>query len=81
MQPISNERYYQDTTLLKKLWTLSSAQVYIDNVEYQVKEGYCGSATMLCILRSFGLSSDMLPTQKQGETKPEKWCTHITQII
>lgn len=80
LQPISNEWYYQDTTLLKKLWTLSSAQVYIDNVEYQVKEGYCGSATMLCILRSFGLSSDMLPTQKQGETKPEKWCTHITQI-
>ena len=80
LQPISKEWYYQDTSLLKQLWTLSSAQVYIDNVEYQIKEGYCGSATMLCILRSFGLSSDMLPPQKRGETKPEKWCTHITQI-
>lgn len=35
---------------------------------------------MLCILRSFGLSADILPPQKRGETKPEKWCTHISQI-
>ena len=34
---------------------------------------------MLCILRSFGLSSDMFPPQKRGETKPVKWCEHITQ--
>jgi len=80
IQPISKEWYYQDTSLLKQLWTLSSAQAYIDNVEYQIKEGFCGSATMLCILRSFGLASDTLPPQKRGETKPEKWCKHITQI-
>jgi len=80
IQPISKEWYYQDTSLLKQLWTKPSAQAYIDNAEYQVKEGYCGSATMLCILRSFRLASDMLPPQKRGETKPEKWCTHIKQI-
>lgn len=80
VQPISKEWYYQDVTLLKKLWKLSSAKAYIDNVEYQTREGYCGSATQRCVLRSFGLSGEKLPPQKQGETKPGKWCEHVTQM-
>ena len=79
-KPISKEWYYQDATLLKKLWELSSAKAYIDNVEYQTREGYCGSATQRCILRSFGLSGEKIPPQKQGETKPGQWCEHITQM-
>lgn len=45
-----------------------------------MQEGYCGSATQRCILRSFGLSNTILPPQQRGESKPIPWCTHITQI-
>ena len=56
---VMNGWYFQNVTLLKKLWTLKSAQVYIGNniLEYQVREGYCGSATQRCILKSFGYTS------------------------
>lgn len=45
-----------------------------------MREGYCGSATQRCILRSFGLSWDTLPPQKSGDSNPDKWCPHTTQI-
>jgi hypothetical protein len=84
--PISKEWYYQNPALLKELWTLASAQAYIDSttglplVEYQMQEGYCGSATQRCIMRSLGLSDTILPPQKRGESKPISWCKHISQI-
>lgn len=50
---VMNGWYFQNVTLLKKLWTLKSAQAYIGNniLEYQVREGYCGSATQRCNLK------------------------------
>ena len=86
IRPISKEWYFQDVALLQKLWRLPSARAYIDKdtelplLEYQIREGYCGSATQRCILRSFGLCPDTLPPQKSGESKPKPWCEHITQI-
>lgn len=86
IQPIFKQWYFQDASLLQKLWKLSSARAYIDEdtqqplLEYQVQVGYCGSATERCILRSFGLLCDTLPPQENGESKPEPWCEHITQI-
>jgi len=49
-------------------------------VEYQIQEGYCGSATQRCILKSLGCSSVIIPQQKRGESKPDIWCEHICQI-
>ena len=79
-----NSWYFQNVTLLKKLWTLKSAQVYIGNnnnniLEYQVREGYCGSATQRCILKSFGYTSPSVIGMGQigGESKPELWCEHV----
>ena len=45
-----------------------------------MQEGYCGSATQRCILRSFDLSTTILPPQQRGESKPIPWCAHISQI-
>ena len=49
-------------------------------LEYQVREGYCGSATQRCILKSLGYPSDSIPDQKSGESKPDLWCKHVKQI-
>jgi hypothetical protein len=88
----AEEWYFQDAGLLSKLWRLPSAAAYIqkssaqkdDNdsgvLEYQVREGYCGSATQRCILKSLGYPSNSIPDQKGGESKPELWCEHVKQI-
>uniref|UniRef100_A0A7S4R595 Glutathione gamma-glutamylcysteinyltransferase n=1 Tax=Ditylum brightwellii TaxID=49249 RepID=A0A7S4R595_9STRA len=84
--PCSTQWYFQNVTLLRKLWELPSAKAYIDKetneplVEYQIQEGYCGSATQRCILKSLGCSSVIIPQQKRGESKPDIWCEHICQI-
>ena len=77
MQSISNGWYYQNETLLSRLWSQPSARAYVGALEYQVREGYCGSATRRCILRSFGLSPDDIMEQTRGESKPEGWCEGI----
>jgi hypothetical protein len=89
----AEEWYFQDVGLLSKLWSLPSAAAYIqkstnnDNnddvtplLEYQVREGYCGSATQRCILKSLGYPSNSIPDQKGGESKPDLWCEHVKQI-
>lgn len=79
----SNEQaqwYYQDKDLLTKLWTQKSAKVYINILEYQIGEGYCGSSTMRCILRSFGMDGKLLPPQTYAESDPTKWCPHIEEV-
>ena len=58
---------------------MPSAKVYLGSLEYQMQEGYCGSSTMRCILRSFGMKDDKLPPQKRGETAPPRWCPHIKE--
>ena len=79
MQSISNGWYYQNETLLSRLWSQPSARAYVGALEYQVREGYCGSATRRCILRSFGLSPDGIMEQTRGESKPEGWCEGIAK--
>ncbi|KAL7526864.1 hypothetical protein ACHAXR_001685, partial [Thalassiosira sp. AJA248-18] len=85
IEPITKQWYFQDVALLKKLWKLSSARAYIDKdqqplLEYQIQEGFCGSATEQCILRSFGFSSGSLPPQNFGKSEPEAFCEHIAQM-
>ncbi|KAL7461475.1 hypothetical protein ACHAXS_001896, partial [Conticribra weissflogii] len=81
------EWYFQNKELLDILWSkVPSAKCYVDDaageprLEYQLSEGYCGSATQRCILRSFGLSPDSIPAQKNGESKPDRWCEHIRKM-
>jgi len=86
IDPVSRRWYFQDATLLKRLWKLSSARAYIDKVtqqphlEYQQREGFCGSATQMCTLKSFGIPYEKLPPPKHGESKPEEFAEHIAQI-
>ena len=74
------KEYHQDPALLKELWKMPSAKAFLGNLEYQMMEGYCGSSTMRCILRSFGMEDAKLPPQKRGETAPPRWCPQIKEI-
>jgi len=60
-----------DDKLVDKLWTLPVASQYFSAVEYQYAEGYCGLATMRCMLKSLVSSSkkitgEMVPEPKRG---------------
>lgn len=80
---IQNQPYYQQPDLIAKLWQQPSSQQYIQNkaLEYQNSEGYCGRATLRCILKSLGVPASMIPPTKRAETKPEKWCDDIQQLV
>lgn len=83
---IQHQPYYQPRDLIAKLWKLPSAQHYVRNraLEYQNSEGYCGRATLRVILQSFGgavLPSHLVPPVQRGETKPEKWCEDVQQLV
>ncbi|KAL3794183.1 hypothetical protein HJC23_012890 [Cyclotella cryptica] len=82
-QPVSNEWYFQDKSLLSRLWTMESAKCYLNDqgepqLEYQLREGYCGSATQRCVLKSLGYIN--VREQKGGESKPQLWCEHVTEM-
>jgi len=34
----------------------------------------------MCILKSFGIDAEKLPPQKRGESKPEQFAEHVTEI-
>jgi hypothetical protein len=61
----------RDDKLVDKLWLMPVASKYFSAVEYQYAEGYCGLATMRCMLKSLLSSSqkiteDMVPEPKRG---------------
>ena len=87
-RPESSAWYFQDASLLSRLWKLPSARAYLDashggepHLEYQLREGYCGSATQRCILKSLGYRHDEIPEQHSGETKPTPWCEHVQSMV
>jgi Phytochelatin synthase len=73
---------YQSSDLLAKMWQTSSAQHYIQNAAllWQKQEGYCGRATLRCVLKSFGCRADELPPEMRGESKPEKFASHLAEL-
>ncbi|KAL7482022.1 hypothetical protein ACHAW6_007703 [Cyclotella cf. meneghiniana] len=82
-QPVSSEWYFQDKALLARLWTMESAKSYLNEqgepqLEYQLREGYCGSATQRCVLKSLGYIN--VRKQKGGESKPQLWCEHVAEM-
>jgi hypothetical protein len=75
--------YFQDKKLLSQLWEMDSAKAYLNNegepqLEYQVREGYCGSATQRCVLKSLGYTD--IREQHHGESKPQPWCEHASEM-
>ena len=71
--------YCQDERLLRLLWKKASAKPYVGRLEFQVREGYCGSSTLRNILRSLGLDGERLPPQVRGESSPKRWCPQIEE--
>ena len=56
-RPVQSHPSNLDRSQLAKTWThVPSARTYVENgaLIYQRGEGYCGSATLWCILRSYG---------------------------
>ena len=47
-------------------------------LEYQLREGYCGSATQRCVLKSLGYTD--VKEQHHGESKPQPWVEHATEM-
>merc|ERR1719401_1370563 len=72
--------YHQDERLLRLLWKKDSAKPYVGRLEFQVREGYCGSSTLRNILRSLGLDGERLPPQVRGESSPKRWCPQIEEM-
>lgn len=70
---------FQSKHHLTKLWQTPSAQQYVqtNSLMWQNREGYCGRATLRCILKSLGCKK--LPPELHGETKPDKFCSHLKE--
>ena len=49
---VKNDPEYQEPSLIDSFWSTSVGRIYIDAVEYQLREGYCGPATLRCILKT-----------------------------
>lgn len=81
--PSTKQPYFQCVDKLKDLWNQRSARHYGENgvLEFQKREGFCGSATMRCILKSLGLPGEAIPPQEVKETKPEQWCKDVAAAV
>lgn len=73
---------YQPRDVLAQMWQTPSAQHYVKNAAllWQKQEGYCGRATIRCILKSLGSKTDELPPEMRGESKPDKFCSHLEEL-
>lgn len=57
--PITDAAEYQDAALLAKAWTLAAANGFsLEKVEYQINGAYCGVATAVNVMESFGQPAD-----------------------
>lgn len=76
---------YQDPELVSRLWKETKiGTLYFSAVEYQLQEGYCGSATMRCILKSLvsagKLSEDKVPETSSGPMTATRFANLIDQV-
>jgi Phytochelatin synthase len=80
---IKNERTYQDVQLINKMWSTTVGKTYLEAVEYQIREGYCGLATMRCILKSLvlmgKLSPESVPPATSGPMTVKKFAARIDE--
>ena len=82
--PISSHSYFQDPSLLKKIYQTKSAQHYIRNgaLIYQKSEGFCGSATKQCVLKSYdSFPIELIQDQTAVPSTPEKWCASLHELV
>jgi hypothetical protein len=69
---IKFESTYQDPVLIQKVLDSVVAKAYIKGgLEYQLREGYCSSATIRCMLKSIpALSVESVPLVEGGSSIP-----------
>lgn len=80
---IKSERNYQDVALINKMWNSSVGKLYLEAVEYQKQEGYCGLATMRSILKSLvlmgKLNPESVPPATSGPMTVKKFASRIDE--
>ena len=76
--PISELSNFKDETLLSAVWKDSP---YREVAEYQLVEGFCGSATLKNVVASFGnVPQEKIPSQKYGAMFPKKFCDNLEAL-
>lgn len=74
----------KDTIYINRLWDLPSARPYIEQnaLEYQRREGYCGQATLRCVLKSFEkFPKSLVPGEKLGASNPTKFASEMNDLL
>eukprot|EP00568_Trieres_chinensis_P005169 CAMPEP_0183300146 /NCGR_PEP_ID=MMETSP0160_2-20130417/6669_1 /TAXON_ID=2839 ORGANISM="Odontella Sinensis, Strain Grunow 1884" /NCGR_SAMPLE_ID=MMETSP0160_2 /ASSEMBLY_ACC=CAM_ASM_000250 /LENGTH=312 /DNA_ID=CAMNT_0025462515 /DNA_START=66 /DNA_END=1004 /DNA_ORIENTATION=- len=82
--PVSKLPFYQDTKSMARLWKLPAANEFVSRraLEFQKSEGYCGSATMRCVLKSMGdFPAILLPEQRAAPSDARKWCSSLQNVL
>jgi len=75
---------YQDPATVNSFWKTTIGSLYIDAVEYQIQEGYCGPATMRSILKSListgAIKAEDIPEQTRGPMTVAKFSARIDSV-
>lgn len=80
---IKAETTYADEALAKRVWGSGVGAAYYDTVEFQAEEGWCGSATMRCVLKSLVRMGQMdaakVPDAKRGPMTATKYANQLDE--
>lgn len=80
---IRAEEEFQSEELTKRVWGSGLGAVYYDAVEYQREEGWCGSATMRCVLKSLvgmgQMAAARVPEAKRGPMTASKYAALLDE--
>ena len=73
-QNVKETLIYKDATLINKLWSMPVAKAFVKGgLEFQAREGYCASATIRNILKSFSDAENIfLPEPRAAPSVPAK---------
>ena len=82
---VGSEGRREDEDLAKRVWKSQGAQFYTSTgaLEYQNREGFCSSATMRCVLKSFKNKSNdaYLFNLPEQVSKPQDCEEHIQTVM
>lgn len=67
--------------LIERLWRTQVGQLYLDILEYQKMEGFCASATIRNILKSFHVPDLILPTVIYGSSSISKLSSTLNATL
>ena len=80
-KPIKEDDSYQDDDLTNQSWTSAVGKLYLNAVEYQKQEGFCGSATLRSIMKSIpSILAEEIPPAKSGPMTLSKFSRLLDEL-